>query len=591
MTNRTPFQRPLPLLALAGLLLAACGERAPAPDASESVSAEPPGTAWFGEVAQAIGLDFAHFAGATGEYFFPEIMGAGGALLDYDGDGDLDVFLVQGGLLHPGQHLEDALVMAPRHSWPGHRLFRNALVPSGRLAFTDVTEEARLAGGGYGMGAAVGDLDQDGAPDLVITRYGPDLVYFNQGDGTFAEPRALTDTHPWSTSAALVDYDLDGDLDLFVIKYVDFRVAANRRCSTSSGERDYCGPQVFRSLPDTLWRNDGDGVFTDVSGESGIGAAAGAGLGVTVADFDGDGRPDLYVANDREANHLWINLGGGRFEERGLLSGSAYNMDGRAEASMGVTAGDLDNDGDEDLFMTHLSTETNTLYVNDGTGSFFDNTGRFGLAANSLPYTGFGARWADLDNDGLLDLFVANGAVMRELDQAGSSPFPYAQRNQLFRNLGNHRFEQIAPATEPVLALEEVSRGAAFGDLDNDGDLDILVTNANGPARLLRNEIGNRSHWLSVRLEGTESNRDGAGARVALLQPGKPPLWRRAHGDGSYLSASDIRVHFGLGSDRGIEAVGVEWPSGRRELWRDIHADTQADLREGTGEPWPPATQ
>ncbi len=578
--------RNVTLLALVCVLFTACSDESSDRSSTVNTSAEPVRAAWFREAAKASGLDFSQFAGATGEYLFPEIMGPGVALLDYDDDGDLDVFLLQGEFLQPDRQVADSLVAPPQHNWPGHRLFRNALVPKGEPRFTDVTAETGLRGG-YGMGTAAGDLDNDGDADLVVTHYGDDLVYLNRGDGTFAEPVTLTSAQPWSTSAALLDYDLDGDLDIFIAKYVDYRVTLNRRCTTPSGEPDYCGPQVFRSLPDALWRNDGAGVFTDVSAESGIGSAKGAGLGVTVADLNGDGYPDLYVANDREANHLWINQGNGRFDERGLMSGSAYNMDGQAEASMGVTAGDLDNDGDEDLFMTHLASESNTLYVNDGKGNFFDQTGRFGLAGESLPYTGFGARWADLDNDGLLDLFIANGAVQFEASQLGLSPFPYAQRNQLFHNLGGSRFQEIGPESDPTLALEEVSRGAAFGDIDNDGDIDILVTNTNGPVRLLLNEIGNKNHWLSVRLQGTESNRDGAGARVALLRPGQPPLWRRAHTDGSYLSANDPRVHFGLGSASSVDAIGVVWPSGRQELWRGIEANRELDLREGSGEAWP----
>jgi hypothetical protein len=587
MTSRTRYLSPL--FALFALMLAACSQQAPPPGPEATESEKSPQAPWFREVSQASGLNFAHFAGSTGEYYFPETVGSGGALLDYDGDGDLDVLLMQGDLLDPDQRMQDALVGPPQRNWPGHRLFRNAQIPGGKLAFTEVTEASGLMNEGYGMGVAAGDLDNDGDTDLVVTHYGEDRVFFNLGEGKFGEPITLAATHPWSTSAALLDYDLDGDLDIFIAKYVDFRTTANRRCSAPTGNREYCGPQVYRSLPDALWRNEGKGTFTDVSNESGIGSAAGAGLGVTVADFDDDGYPDLYVANDREANHLWINRKDGRFEERGLMSGSAYNMDGRAEASMGVTAGDLDNDGDEDLFMTHLSTETNTLYVNDGKGNFVDSTGRFGLAGESMPFTGFGARWADLDNDGLLDLFVANGAVLFESSQLGRSPFPYAQRNQLFHNLGGSRFEEIGPETEPVLAQEEVSRGAAFGDIDNDGDIDILVTNTNGPVRLLLNQVGNRNHWLAVRLQGTESNRDGTGARVALLRPGQPAVWRRAHTDGSFLSANDPRVHFGMGQGSAIEAVGVQWPSGRRELWRDIQADTQIDLREGSGAPWPTA--
>jgi hypothetical protein len=580
-------------LAVVTLLLGACD----APDQEESsrktepAPSSPAAATLFRDAAAEAGLSFHHVAGATGNFFFPEIMGAGVALLDYDADGDVDLFLAQGRLIDPEADPSALLIPTPSGQPTGGRLFRNELVPGGRLRFTDVTESSGILQDGYGMGAAVGDLDNDGYPDLYLTQFGDNRLYRNQGDGTFRDITAESGTNDprWSTSAAFVDYDLDGDLDLFVTNYVQFNPKANRRCTGSGGARDYCGPQVFEGTTDRLFRNDGRGRFTDVSQPAGIGAVSGPGLGVTVADFDLDGRPDLYVANDGEANRLWMNRGEGRFEDAGLMAGAAFNMDGKAEASMGVTAGDFDGDGDEDLFMTHLASETNTLYLNDGTGLFFDSTSRLNLGGASLPYTGFGSQWLDFDNDGRLDLFVANGAVKIEASRLGVSPYPYEQRNQLFRNPGDGRFVDQSQLAGPAFELLEVSRGAAFGDIDNDGDVDILVTNNNGPVRLLLNEMGNEKHWLSVRLEGTESNRDGAGARVALLRTGKPPLWRRAHTDGSYLSASDIRVHFGLGDDTGIEAVGVEWPGGRRELWRGVRADRQLELKEGTGEPWPSA--
>jgi len=336
---------------------------------------------------------------------------------------------------------------------------------------------------------------------------------------------------------------------------------------------------------DRLFRNDGGGRFTDVSDAAGLGAAFGPGLGVTCADFNGDGWPDIYVANDGDDNQLWLNRQDGRFENTALMSGVAINAYGKAEASMGVTAGDFDGDGDEDLFMTHLSRETNTLYVNDGSGNFLDATDARRLGRISLPYTGFGAEWFDYDNDGDLDLFVANGAVKIEESLRGQ-PFPYRQRNQLIRNDGADGFSDVTGAAGPALALVEVSRGAAFGDVDNDGAIDIVIANNNGPTRLLRNTAGAGNHWLTVQLHGTRSNRAGLGARVAVLRAGLPPLWRRAHTDGSYLSANDPRVHFGLGAAAGPRAVGVVWPDGAREIWRDIPEDGLVTLQEGSGALW-----
>ncbi len=543
----------------------------------------------FQEFAGEVGLSFHHFTGGTGNYFLPEIMGAGVALLDYDSDGDLDIYVLQGTLLDPTKSLQDARFSPPKKHWPGNRLFRNELVTEGRLRFTDVTAQAGVGHQGYGMGAAVGDFDNDGDPDLYVTNFGSNVLYRNNGDGTFSDitRRANVDDARWSTSAAFVDYDGDGNLDLFVTNYVDFTIETNKKCyDPPTSARDYCTPTLFHPVPDRLFRNQGDGRFVDVSQRSGIRAAFGNGLGVTCADFSSDGWMDIYVANDGNANQLWLNRGDGTFEDVALLSGTAYNADGNAEAGMGVTAGDFDGDGDEDLFMTHLVEETNTLYLNDGSGNFHDATNRTGLGAGSVPYTGFGVQWFDYDNDGWLDLFVSNGAVTIEQSLLGSA-YPFHQRNQLFRGLGNEGFEDVSGLAGPALELSEVSRGAAFADIDRDGDIDIVVSNNNGPLRLLLNQVGSRRHWLQLRLEGVHSNRDGLGARVAVVRYGHSPLWRRPPRAGSYLTASDVSVHFGLGDDSAIEGVGVLWPSGRREIWKNVRADAHAHFREGEGQYWP----
>ena len=541
----------------------------------------------FREVAREVGLDFRHFIGATGEFFFPENMGSGVALFDYDRDGDLDLYFLQGALLDKSKSLSDSLFPSPSTRPPRNQLFRNQLVEKGRLHFDDVTDEAGVGEASFGMGSAVGDYDNDGDLDLYVTNFGSNVLYRNNGNGTFTDvtAQAHVDDPRWSASAAFLDYDRDGDLDLFVTNYVDFTVRGNRKCKNALGERDYCSPSSYQPLPDRLFRNQGNGTFHDVADEAGIVLKFGMGLGVVCADFNADGWIDIYVANDRTPNQLWLNRGNGSFEDRALISGTSLNVDGEAEAGMGVTAGDFDGDGDEDLFMTHLTQETNTLYVNDGTGHFEDETTQFRLAASSFVYTGFGTEWFDYDNDGDLDLFVANGAVFVQESQRGG-PYPYRQKNQLFRNDSGNQFQETTEQAGPAMELSEVSRGVAFGDIDNDGDVDVVVANNNGPARLLRNEIGSRRHWLEVRLEGLTGNRDGMGARVGVLREGQTPLWRRAHTDGSYLSANDSRVHFGLGQNPDLEKVVVEWPQGKKEVWHDVGADRILTLREGSGKPW-----
>jgi enediyne biosynthesis protein E4 len=545
----------------------------------------------FRELAAEVGLSFQHFIGATGSYFTPEIMGSGVALLDYDGDGDLDVYLLQGTLLDKTKSLKDSIFPIPQNHWPGNRLFRNEVMPSGKLSFNDITEQAGVQGGGaYGMGVAVGDYDNDGDPDLFVTNYGPNILYRNNGDGTFGEAtkEAGLEDNSFSASATFLDYDRDGKLDLFVTRYNAFTVPGNKKCYNHAGGREYCGPGDYLPLHSKLYHNDGGGHFSDVTQISGIGASSGNGLGVVGADVDADGWIDIYVANDKTPNHLWINRRDGTFEDKGLISGAAYNGEGKALSGMGVSAGDFDNDGDEDIFVTNLTGETNTLYVNDGKGMFDDGTHPYGLGHTSLPYTGFGTLWFDYDNDGRLDLFAANGEV-RAVDLVRNIRFPYDQRNQLFRNEGK-TFREVTALAGQAFELSEVSRGAAFGDIDNDGDIDILVTNANGPVRLLLNQTGSRNHWLEVKTRLLEGNRDAYGSRVALFRKGRPPLWRRVAADGSYLSGNDPRVHFGLGTDAELRAAPLEkiqviWPDGSGDEWKLERADQILMLRQRAGAP------
>jgi hypothetical protein len=552
---------------LGGLLLSACSRSA--------ATAKPS----FRDIAAESGLRFRHFTGATGKFYLPEIMGSGVALIDYDGDGDLDVFLVQGAMLEPGGM---ALFPLPLGSKPGNRLFRNMLEETGKLRFEDVTEHAGLAFTACGVGVAVGDYNNDGYPDLYVTNFGPNVLYRNNGNGTFTNVTKEADVEDgsWSSSATWVDYDNDGFLDLYVAHYLDFTVKGNKECSDTTGKRDYCSPSAYKPVRDRLYRNLGNGKFQDVTSAAGIGGAIGAGLGVLAADFNEDGWPDIYVADDGSANLLWMNNGDGTFREAALLSGAAYAENGVARAGMGVTAGDFDASGHESLFVTNLTREGATLYRNNGHGSFIDVTARFGLSQPTFSGTGFGVEWFDYDNDGRPDLFIANGAVTIVESLRGEA-YPFHQRNVLLHNEGT-RFRETSAEVGPVFSLSEVGRGVAFGDIDNNGTVDIVVANNNGPARLLLNESAPRGHWLEVKLEGTKSNRAGIGARITILRPGQPTLLKHAHTDGSYLSASDSRVHFGLGSATEV-TVAVAWPAGLREEWNGVKADALVTLREGAG--------
>jgi hypothetical protein len=578
------------------LVVAACVlPRAGSPQGRAPEAAAPPGEpagrepSIFVDAARDAGLDFRHFNGMTGRLYFPEMTGQGGALFDFDGDGDLDVYLVQGSMLG-GHDASDAVFPWAGPAPPSDRLFRNDVEvrPDGSrtLRFTDVSGSSGIgAGAGYAMGVATGDYDGDGRVDLYLTAYGPNRLLRNLGGGRFEDVTASAgvDDGRWSTSATFFDYDRDGRLDLFVVNYVDYRVEHDVACFATSSRRDYCGPSSFPPQGDRLFRNVGDGRFENVT-ERALGShEAGAGLGVVASDLDGDGWVDLYVANDGLPNHLWLGGPDGRFREEALMAGVALSQQGAAEASMGIAAGDFDADGDEDLFLTHLQGETNTLYVNLSGGLFEDRTALSGLAAPSRPRTGFGTGWIDYDGDGWLDLLVLNGAVrLQESGLRQGNPYPLGQPNQLFRNLGDGRFAEVSDAAGEVFGLEEVSRGAAFGDVDDDGDLDVLVLNNAGPVRLLLDQRQD-GHWLGLRLLEAQGQRDALGARAALLREGRPQLWRRARSDGSFASASDPRVLFGLGAAADVLAVRVVWPDGQVEVWDAPPVDAYTTLRQGTG--------
>ncbi len=525
-------------------------------------------------------------------------MGSGAALVDYDNDGDLDLYLVQGAPA-PQPGAGKPVVPLPQGWKPGNRLFRNNLVPSGKLSFTDVTEEAGVGHSGQGMGVAAGDYDNDGYIDLYVTNFatssGGNVLYHNNGNGTFTDVTrtAGVESSGWSTSTAFMDYDRDGYLDLVVVHYVE---AYPKTCTMIAGQKEYCGPQTFSPTVTQLFRNLGNGRFKDVTAAVGLNVKRGPGLGILTGDFNSNGWPSFVVANDAAANHLWLNEASSAegsksesrvFREAGLTQGLAYASDGHARAGMGVAAGDLYGDGGEALVITNLLSEGFTLFSRRPGGDFIDSTVQAGLLNASLPYTGFGVGLLDMENRGLEDLFGANGEVRAVPTQAGE-PFPYRQRNLLLRNLGKGKgFEDVTASAGPAFELAAVSRAAVFGDVNNDGGIDILVTANNGPARLLLNTVPERGHWILVHVEGVRSNRSGYGSVVELFRKDGTSVKHWVRGDGSYLAANDPRVHIGLGKSPEVDRIQVHWLGGACESWNQIAADRIVNLREGSGQPCP----
>jgi len=488
----------------------------------------------FEDRAEELGVDFVHFAGVSGEFYIVEISGPGCGMLDYDNDGDLDLYLIQGEMLGPGKTVADADQPPQKGHALRDRLYRNDLVTAKdgtrTLSFTDVTGASGIRAYGYGVGITTADYDNDGWVDIFLTNFSRNQLWRNKGDGTFEEvigAAGIGDAR-WNSGATFVDFDRDGWLDLFVGCYLAFTYENHNICRLPSGIPGYSAPEAYAAVTNRLYRNRGDGTFEDRSLKSGVQHEAGKALGIMAADFNLDGWMDIYVANDMLPNHMWINQKDGTFVNDGLFGGTAVNADGRNESSMGVDAADYDLDGDEDLFITHLGYQTNTLYANDGTGLFDDTTSTSGLGPPSVGRTSWGVRFFDYDNDGLLDLMTASGdvfvieALMREGD-----PFPMSQPNQLFRNVGSNKFEDVTATAGSVFELLEVSRGLAFGDIDNDGDTDVLLENCNGRARLLINTVGNANHWIGLRLIAGTPPRDQIGAWVGVHRKGKPTLWRR----------------------------------------------------------------
>ncbi len=590
-------------------------------DRAEATSSTPAAAADSGvrfvDVTVETGLDFVHSTGSAGSYAMPAIMGGGVAAFDANGDGLLDLYFPNAGSAVAGE------------------AGRNRFYLQGpRGTFVDASEQSGLGNPGYGMGAATGDIDNDGDLDLYVTNLGPDVLYRNRGDGRFDDATAEfgVATPGWSMSAVFLDADLDGWLDLYVVRYVQWQEA--RECRVQGGRVDYCGPQQFEGETDVLYLNQGGTRFVVRSREAGIAAVADAGLGVAAADLDGDGRTDIYVANDADPNQLWMNRGEGSFEDDGVLLGAAYNRFGVGEAGMGIALGDVDGDRDLDIFLSHLVEETNTLYLNLGgapgaSDGFEDRAAEAGLAAPSTPFTGFGTALFDADNDGDLDLAVVNGAVKRRPETLSDRDNwfwrGYAEPNLLLLNDGGGRFTDASAASGDFGAALEVSRGLVPFDLEGDGDLDLLVSDLEGPARIYRNE--------TIRLGDTPvSDSPGTGAAVATataadaasagevadapapgadagpaagwvrLRVTDPALRRTAHGAtvtawvgsralvrpvlpiGGYLTGGDAPLHVGLGAAPAVDRFEVTWPSGEREEFPGAPAGSEVELVRGAGQ-------
>ena len=526
------------------------------------------GTPIFTDVTVESGIDFVHTNGATGRKYVIETVGPGAAFLDVDADGDLDVYLLNGAPTGPGAVPSPQLV---------NRMYRN----SGAGTFVDRTAGSGLGDDGYGMGSCAADVDNDGDLDVYVTNFGPNRYYENDlPAGRFVDrtAAAAVGDSAFSTGCAFADVDADGFVDLYVANYHDFSYANHKLCAEGgSGLQLYCGPESFNGVRDHLFRNQADGTFTDETEARGLLSTDGKELGVVFGDIDLDGDPDLYLANDKTLNFLYLNKGGGHFDETGLLAGVAYNEDGDVEAGMGVHLADYDGDMLPDLLVTNFQWETNTLYRNVGGATFLDETFNAGFGKSSIPYLSWGTQFFDVDNDGDRDAFIASGHLESDVEIYENTTF--AQRNQLFLNDGSGRFEEITPIQGSALDERQVSRGAAFGDYDDDGDIDILVANVSERPQLLRNDTVGAGHWLRLRLEGTRSNHSAIGARVTLKAGSQQASAEVATG-GSYLSQSDLRLHFGFGSATVVDSVSVSWPSGVVQVLTHVAVDQQHVIRE-----------
>lgn len=523
----------------------------------------------FVDVTKQAGIQFRHENAASPQKFMIETMGAGCAWIDYNRDGLLDLYLVNGA---------ETAVFKP--SKPAHgALYRN----NGDGAFTDVTASAHVGAEGlFGMGVAVGDYDNDGYPDLMVLGYGRSILYHNNGDGTFTDVTAragVANAGKWASSAAWFDYDNDGRLDLAIANYVDWTPERNFYCGGQGpGLRSYCHPDDYHGTPPTLYHNNGDGTFTDVSDSSGLAKHPSNGLGIVTFDYDGDGRQDIFIANDGRANSLFHNNGDGTFTESAYEAGVAVGEDGATEAGMGIDAADASGKGWTDLIVTHLDQQQTRFYRGLGHGMFEDATAAAKLGYATFRYSGFGVRFLDFDNDGWPDIFIAAGHVLDNIARYHEG-VSWAEPKLVFRNMGRGVFADVSKRLGPDIQTPTVGRGLTAGDYDNDGDLDLLVSNNGGAPQLLRNDGGNANHWLEILLVGTRSNRDGVGARLKLTS-GDWSMTAQRMGGMSYQSAQDPRLHFGLGGRTKVDELEVRWPSGTVTRMTNIAANQILTVQE-----------
>jgi hypothetical protein len=526
----------------------------PSSQSRQASEAAPPLHVPFVDVTAKSKIDFVHKSGASPEKYMVETFGSGVAWIDYDNDGFQDLYFVNGA---PGA--------------------ANALYHNNKDGtFKDVTQQAGVAGDGagkasYKTGVAVGDYDNDGYLDLYVTAFGPNILYRNNGDGTFTDVASAAGVAggptEWSTSTGFFDFDRDGDLDLYVVNYLDYRLNDNPYCGLRTpGHRMYCHPTMFDGMADRLFRNNGNGTFTDVSAKAGIANPAGKGLGVTFCDFDRDGNTDVYIANDSVRNFLYRNNGDGTFRDVAYGAGVGFDSNGKPQAGMGVDCADFDGNGFPDIFVTNFSEELNTLYQNRGDGIFEDVSEKAGLGSGYLPL-GFGTKMFDFDNDGDLDIYVTNGHVIDNI-KLYQPALSYAQKDLLYENIGG-RFRDVSSRSGPAFQIERVGRGLAVGDFDNDGNQDVVIANLGRPPVLLRNQGVPGGNWIVIRANGRTSNSFGLGAKVEVETLDKKQV-KEINNDASYLSSNDIRLHFGLGKAKIVQRIEVLWPSGLRQVLKDV---------------------
>ena len=544
----------------AAILLAALG-------LGSGLAADPPSPIVLRDVTRETGINFVHTDGGSGRRYIVETVSAGLALFDYDGDGDVDIYFLNGAPL-PGARIDPP---------PRNALYRN----DGNWKFTNVTLEAGVPDPGYGLGVCVGDYDNDGHLDLYLNNFGPNVLYRNNGDGTFTDATraaGVANGDQVGAGAAFLDIDGDGDLDLYVSNYIDFTFDKHQTRFVNAHPA-YVGPMIYGAVPDTLFRNNGDGTFTDISVAAGVAAHSGTGMGMVCADYDDDGDTDIVVGNDAMGNFVLRNDGTGRFEEVGLVTGLAYDLHGIGQGTMGVDCGDYDNDGRLDFYMTSYQKQWATLYRNLGAGLFEDVTHPTGAGAGTFPQVTWGTGLVDFDNDGHRDLFVACGHLQDTVDLWDDTT-SYLARNLVLANTGQGKFVDVSARAGDGLEVKLSSRGAAFDDLDNDGDIDVVVLNSRREPTLLRNESPGLNHWIQIQLRGTRSNRDGIGARITVVA-GDLSLVSEVHSGRGYQSHYGMHPHFGLGHRKRVDRIEVRWIGGHTDVLENVEVDRVIKITEG----------